>query len=422
MKQSGLLIFLAFILSLSNYFLKIDTILISSILIWCATIFLFRTISNKTLLYSLIFLTFVCFIFNYLNGFEVDFKKALSINLYLMTLLIGVGFLGTIATPNKEKIKELPKGKKSFLKTYLGIHLFGSVINLSSLILVANRFYKDSPLSKFQIIVLTRAFASDAYWSPFFVSFAAALTYAPNLDTFTILFFGLLLAFIAFIITYFEISKNKEELENFKGYPIHFETLYLPFSLAFLVLITNYYFTNIKIIMLVSLFSLLLCIIILPFKTRNPIKVFTKHINEDLPKMRNELALFLIAGAFGVMISSALIGLEVKLPFEKFDAFSASVLLLILIVLSFVGIHPIISIAVIGTWMQEINHTLLAVTFLMSWATAVSTSPFSGLNLTMQSRYNIKAIELFKVNIFYTIKIYFICVVLLFILSEFLEI
>jgi hypothetical protein len=57
----------------------------------------------------------------------------------------------------------------------------------------------------------------------------------------------------------------------------------------------------------------------------------------------------------------------------------------------------------------------------MSWATAVSTSPFSGLNLTMQSRYSLKAIELFKVNIFYAVKMYCICVVLLFILAHYLN-
>jgi hypothetical protein len=96
-------------------------------------------------------------------------------------------------------------------------------------------------------------------------------------------------------------------------------------------------------------------------------------------------------------------------------------LLLVLILLSFVGIHPIISIAVIGNWMNEIDHTLLAVTFLMSWATAVSTSPFSGLNLTMQARYQIKAIDLFKINIGYAFKMYLICVLSLFALAAYLQ-
>ncbi len=123
---------------------------------------------------------------------------------------------------------------------------------------------------------------------------------------------------------------------------------------------------------------------------------------------------------FGVSISSILVGLNIEFPFDVFNGFTASILLFVLIFLSFIGIHPIISIAIIGNWMGELNHTLLAMTFLMSWSTAVSTSPFSGLNLTMQARYDLKAIEIFKVNILYAIKMYFVCVIILFILSNYL--
>lgn len=420
-KLAGILIFLTFLMVNYSYFFNEKILAIAAFFAWMALLLLFQTIQNKMLLYVLIILSFLCFIVSFINEFSIDFYKAFSINLYLLSLLIGVGFLRLIATPKEEKIKALPQGKSSFLKTYWGIHLFGSVINLSSLLLVADRLYKYAPLTRLQIIVLTRAFSSDAYWSPFFVAFAAALTYASNLDTFVILPLGFFLALCAFILTYFEISQNPKEIDDFKGYPIHFETLYLPFLLALLVLVTHDFFPSIKIIVLIALFSVLLCLVILPFKYKKSSRIFFDYISTDLPHMKNELALFLIAGTFGVMVSSILIGLDVKLPFDGLTGLSASVLLFVLIVLSFIGIHPIISIAVIGNWMNELNHTLLAVTFLMSWATAVSTSPFSGLNLTMQSRYNLKAIELFKVNIFYAIKMYCICVLLLFILDNYLQ-
>ncbi len=420
-KLSGFLIFLSFILTNYSYFFNPNALFIAGISAWIALFLLFHTIKNKTLLYSLILLTLLCFIINYMNHFDIALKKALTINLYLLSLLIGVGFLRLIATPKEEKIKTLPQGKQSFLKTYLGIHLFGSVINLSALLLVADRLYKQAALTRLQIIVLTRAFSSDAYWSPFFVAFAAALTYAPNLDTFTILSFGIVLAIAAFFVTYFEVNQDQISLKEFQGYPIHFETLYLPFLLAFLVLLVHSFFGDIKIIVLISSFSVLLCLLLLPFKKKNSQEMIWHHITQELPQMKNELALFLIAGAFGVMLSSILMGLEIKLPFETLNAMSASLLLLVLILLSFIGIHPIISIAIIGNWMNELNHTLLAITFLMSWATAVSTSPFSGLNLTMQSRYSLKAIELFKVNIFYAFKMYCICVVLLFVLAHYLN-
>ena len=61
-------------------------------------------------------------------------------------------------------------------------------------------------------------------------------------------------------------------------------------------------------------------------------------------------------------------------------------------------------------------------TFLMAWATTVSTSPISGLNLTMSARYSCNPKEIFKLNIFYAIKMYIFCVILLFFMSKFLEI
>ena len=420
-KLSGIFIFTSFLITIFSYFYAEEIFIFSGIFAWLAFLLLFKTASNIKLLIFLLVFSFFAFLYSFANEFTIDFARAILVNQYLLTLLIGVGFLRLIATPKQEKVKNLPIGKQSFLKTYLGIHLFGSVINLSSLILVADKLYKKAPLSNLQIIVLTRAFASDAYWSPFFVAFAAVLTYAPNVSTSIVLVSGLFLAISAFLVTYWEVSK-KYDLNEFRGYPMQFETLYLPLVLALLILLTNHYYPNLKVILLISLYSLILTILILPVKVglKKALKKLENHTFKELPKMKNEIALFLVAGMFGVSISSILVGLDVQLPFENFNGLTASILLFILIFLSFVGIHPIISIAIIGNWMHELNHTLLAVTFLMSWSTSVATSPVSGLNLTMQARYKLKAIDIFKINIPYTIKMYLLCVVILFILSNYL--
>ena len=415
---SGILIFFSFLITICTYFYDESKLYIAGAFAWLSLIILFKDISKKSLLFKLIVLSAIAFFYSFYNGFNIDYKKVLSVNQYLLSLLIAVGFLRLIATPKQKSIKALPKGKNSFLKTYLGIHLFGSVINLSSLIIVADKLYKKAPLSKLQIIALTRAFSSDAYWSPFFVAFAAAVTYAPRLSTSIILPLGLLIALISFIITFIEIKSSKD-LDEFRGYPIQFNTLFLPLLLAILVLVTNYLFSEVKVILLISMYSVALSIFILPLKfgIKKSIKKQKNHILNELPKMKNEIALFLIAGMFGVSVSSVLVGHNFILPIDSFNGYYASILLLILITLSFVGIHPIISIAVLGNWIDQLNHTLLAVTFLMSWATAVSTSPFSGLNLTMQARYKIEAKEIFKINLPYAIKIYFICVIILLFLS-----
>ncbi|WP_258238297.1 tellurium resistance protein TerC [Arcobacter sp. CECT 8983] len=418
---SGFLIFLSFVFTIAAYFFNEKLVFIGGTIAWIALIILFKNVNGKSLLYKLLLLSIIAFIYSFYNSFNIDFVKAVSVNQYLLTLLIGVGFLRLIATPKVKAIKSLPKGKKSFFKTYLGVHLFGSVINLSSLIIVADKLYKKAKLTKLQVITLTRAFSSDAYWSPFFVAFAAAITYAPNLSSSIILTLGLILAFLSFLVTFLEI-KNEPLLEEFRGYPMEFETLYLPLSLALLVLGTHHYFPELKVILLISIFSLFLAIFILPLKfgLKKSIEKLAEHINCELPKMKNEIALFLIAGMFGVSVSSVLLGLNLSLPFEQLNGLYASLILLVFILLSFVGIHPVISIAVLGNWSEQLNHTLLAVAFLMSWATAVSTSPFSGLNLTMQARYDLQAKEIFKINLPYTIKMYIICVIMLFALSNYL--
>ena len=422
-KISGLLIFLSFLVTLYSYFFNNDLLILSGILAWTSFLILFNSIKNKKMILILFILSLIAFLISYFNGFKIDFIKVFTVNQYLLTLLIAVGFLRLIATPKKDKLSSLPKGKQSFIKTYLGVHLFGSVINLSSLILVADKMYKKAPLTNSQIILLTRAFSSDAYWSPFFVAFAAAITYAPNLNTSIILLNGITLAFLAFLITYYEVIKNKEfNIDEFRGYPLSFDSLYLPFILAVVVLITNYIYPNIKVIVLISLYSILMSLFILPIKKgfNQAISKFQLHIIDELPKMKVEMALFLVAGMFGMAVSSILIGLNLKLPFEIFDWQIASILLLIFITLAFIGIHPIITIAIIGDFLGGVNHTLLALTFLMAWSTTVSTSPFSGLNLTIVARYNFDAKEIFKLNIFYAFKMYLICVLCLFVLSKYL--
>ena len=421
-KISGLLIFLSFLTTLYAYFFNEKSLIVAGVFAWISFLILFPSIKNKKILIILLILSFVAFFISYLNGFKIDFIKVFTVNQYLLTLLIAVGFLRLIATPKKEKTSQLPKGKKSFIKTYLSVHLFGSVINISSLILVADKMFNKAPLSNAQVVLLTRAFASDAYWSPFFVAFAAAITYAPKLDTSIILLNGIVLSILAFLITYYEVLNKEFNIDEFRGYPLSFESLYLPFMLALLVLITNHFFPNIKVIVLISAYSLFLCLFILPIK-KGLIQSFFKlafYVSDELPKMKTEMALFLVAGMFGISISSILIGMNLQLPFEIFDWQIASILLLIFIILAFVGIHPIISIAIIGDFLSGVNHTLLALTFLMAWSTTVSTSPFSGLNLTVVARYDFCAKEIFRLNIFYAFKMYLICVFCLYILSNYL--
>ena len=420
-KLSGFLLFLSFILSLVSYFLFEKLFIISGIIAWFSFLFLYQTIKKKLVINLLLSISLINFFIIFYKDFNIDFERVFTVNQYLLTLLIGVSFLKLITKPKKEKGSKQSLGKKAFLNTYFGVHFFGAVINMSSLIIVADKLYKKADLSKIQIITLTRAFSSDAYWSPFFVAFAAALTYMPNFDKSIVLVNGVFLALIAFIFTYIDVNK-KFDISEFRGYPINFQTLYIPVILALLVLFTKSNFEELKVIILVATYSLFLTILILLFKNKAS-KMFNKLSDfalDELPNMKMELALFLVAGMFGVTFSSLLTGFNISLPFNEFSYIEAIITLFIFIILAFIGIHPIITIVVVSQFLSEFNHTLLAITFLMAWAITVSTSPFSGLNLAIQGRYNILAKDIFKLNLPYAIKMFLVGAVFLYFLDKIL--
>ncbi|MGD9356498.1 MAG: hypothetical protein PVH71_07380, partial [Chromatiales bacterium] len=92
-------------------------------------------------------------------------------------------------------------------------------------------------------------------------------------------------------------------------------------------------------------------------------------------------------------ISTAVTVSGIDLVPEAFGPSEASLLLLGMVLLSLFGIHPVISVTTASGLILPASPDpdLLAMTFLMTWATGVCISPFSGLSLAIQGRYGINA-------------------------------
>jgi hypothetical protein len=116
--------------------------------------------------------------------------------------------------------------------------------------------------------------------------------------------------------------------------------------------------------------------------------------------MSNELALFLAAGVLGTGIAAAAAVSGISIGAGSFGALEAAGLLLGMIFLSALGIHAVISIATAGGLLAplEPDPNLLGMVFVMTWALAVSLSPFSGMHLAMQGRYGIDSYRLMGWN------------------------
>ncbi len=93
--------------------------------------------------------------------------KALEANYLVLAMLVGVSFLRLVALQGMQNDEQLPIGHKALWQTLLGGHLIGSVINISSVLIMGDRLTARQPMQPVQALVLLRGFSICAFWSPF---------------------------------------------------------------------------------------------------------------------------------------------------------------------------------------------------------------------------------------------------------------
>ena len=106
-----------------------------------------------------------------------------------------------------------------------------------------------------------------------------------------------------------------------------------------------------------------------------------------------------------------------SLPFgEGFNATYATMLLAGMVLLSSLGVHAIITIAVATPLITPINPNpqLLALTFVFSWSLGACANPLSGLNLIFQGRYGIPSIKLAMLNWPYVAVMFLVATIFLY--------
>ncbi|MCG8070923.1 MAG: hypothetical protein N0C86_02950, partial [Candidatus Thiodiazotropha taylori] len=152
------------------------------VLTWVAGLLLIAEISPQTRRQILILIGIggIGIGWGLVEGIPPDWRLILSGNALLLSMLAAVSFLRLITRPDTQAGERLPSGKRAVWSTLLGVHLFGAVINLSSVFIMGDRISRKGRLNQAQTVILTRGFTAAAFWSPFFAAMAAALTYAPG--------------------------------------------------------------------------------------------------------------------------------------------------------------------------------------------------------------------------------------------------
>ncbi|MDG4549911.1 MAG: hypothetical protein P9F19_17750 [Candidatus Contendobacter sp.] len=343
------------------------------------------------------------------HGAPLDLTRILAGNQGLVSLLAAVSFLRLVTRPEAaQSDAPPPRGRKALWRTLIGVHLFGAVINLSTVVILGDRMTTRGRLGKRRALALSRGFAAAAFWSPFFSAMAAALTYAPGARLGIVVLAGLPMAIFSLWLTARDLDpENPRRGAPFVGYPMRFNALWIPGLLVTLVLVAHALIPRWSILAIITLSAPLLTVgILLARRGRGAWPPLREHVEQGLAGTVNELALFLAAGVLAAGLTSLTHSLGHWLPFDHFGPLQASLLLAAMVGLATFGVHPVITIAACAVWLAPLHPepNLLAITLLMAWGIGVPANPLSGLHLMMQGRYGIDGYAFLRWNASYVLK------------------
>lgn len=327
-------------------------------------------------------------------GGNMDIDAIIGGNTGLLTMIASVGFLRLVALPISSRQEALPNGPKAYLQTLLGLNISSSVINISAPILLADRIHEQRPLQRFTSQSMTRVFCGVATWSPFFAAMAVILTYLDEARLSWIVMAGMPFTLVGFIVVITEARiRYRQEVDEFVGYPMHWKSLSVPFMLVISVIFGGVVFPHTPTLVVIASSALLVTIVVLLFRKtlRGTLNELVSYTLEGLPRIVNELTLFLAAGLIAAGTLALIQQGIVENPFTRFDSNTAAIVLGIMLLLAAIGIHPVIAISSFTPMLLTLdpNPNLLAITYLLGWNLGTCSSPLSGTHLVFQGRYDI---------------------------------
>ena len=363
---------------------------------WLAAILLFVDTrgSLKVQVGIILLLGIALIVYVHRGGTAIDFDIVIGSSTGLMTMIAAVGFLRLVVIPDTRANEALPIGRKAFLQTLLGLNLSSSVINVSAPILIADRIHLQRPLQRLSAQTFTRIFCGVSSWSPFFGAMAVVLTYVSDASLGWIMLAGFPFMLIGLIGVYLEARwRFADEVDRFVGYPTHLGAFRVPAILILTVLVAAQALDHAPILVLIALSALGVTVgLLLLRRGFHASRVrLADYVRSGLPRIVNELCLFLAAGVLAAGISGLIQHGVFSNPFDGFDATTAAQVLAIIVLCGFCGIHPIIMISSFAPMILTLDPdpNLLAATFLFSWHLGTCASPLSGTNLVFQGRYGI---------------------------------
>ncbi|MDR5867026.1 hypothetical protein [Halomonas koreensis] len=343
-------------------------------------------------------------------GARIDWTAVLEGNGMVVAMLVGVSFIGLVGNlrGRPRPPGQAVTGRRGLAGTWLGVHLLGTILNLSTVFMVGDRLARRAPLTTPQLLALNRGLSSAALWSPFFASMGIVVTLAPAMDYATVLAHGLPLALCAGLITLLELPR-RFDLSDTAGFSMSPRSLLLPVIMA--VLVMGFHFGLTPELSIVGIITFLMpAAALVANLTRGPrwtLGRLHRHTLTRLPAMRGEIALFLCAGLLTEGLST-LANAATRGGWTLFDAFGAAQAVgsfLAIVASAVAGLHPIIGVSVLASVLDlaAAEQTLFAFTALAAWAVGTSVGPLSGINLSLQGRYGVAGSRMMRENLRYAL-------------------
>lgn len=416
-------VFLGLAIYILNMFIANSLIInLSSMFLIFAMMINFNMISKKIKNQSVIILiiSFFIFLLKYLIDGKLNLYNLINFNLGIIILLISVGMISSINVKSNNS-----ESGGSLVTTYLNVNIIGAIINYASVIIFGDKISRDSKLKINEAILLSRAFASAGFWSPFFATSALAFNYSKGANQLLVLSIGCLVTFASIIYCYFE-DKYKYK-NNFNYISVSINNLLLPSVVLILVLIFHYFFSNFKFVDSIVLICPVIYFFYILFKicfSRNLggyKDSLSNYYNSRLVNHSSEILLFTSIGVFVCSLINLVELFSFDLSFLVFNNVTAIIFVVIISLLSLIGIHPILSISFLyGVFSGHVsNANLLAITIIFSWALSSTLGPLSAQNLGIQTKFNVNSTDITKGNIVYTLYLIAVIFVIFFNFSLF---
>ncbi|KFF59694.1 hypothetical protein JF66_09575 [Cryobacterium sp. MLB-32] len=382
-----------------------STLLAGALTLGCAAVGLVLVARTQRIISSILMLLgIMALTVGLALGGTVTVASLLSVNQDLVGMLTAVSFVRLI-TPAPTEASSRLRGRTAVLRTAIATHALGAVINIGAVGIVGDHLRGDGKLRLADATLLSRSYSAAAFWSPFWAAAAAATTLVPGANTLVLVLVGVPLALVAITLSAFDIFRMwGPDLRTYTGYTLGWSLIRIPLALVALVMLAHQLWPAVPVPRIVLLAGLTVTIAgLLLQHPRGALRRFARHARYELPNLRGEITLFASAGILAVGLRVLFPMFAIDLPFTTFTVPVAWASLVVMVLFALIGVHPVVSVAVVAALVQPLNPdpTLFVLAASIGWGASASVGPLTGLTMFLHARYGIDGLALTRRNFVY---------------------